>query len=293
MWQTSRASRLRWTDKWDLIEPGMQESPINQDVGSEYSRPLKLVIRAPQATNMTGNVNTTITGNTASTSPVAHKSLVPHWSYEKNSIAVAIAISVVAVLGLITLVTLFVQKVRRSWGRRQEEKIDYADPRFRAFHASGDAENGMCERKLSRESVMFSKGNSAPKEYVVEQQGDRITRVVCAGKKDAPKALDSVDKPSQQQESSVEPPSSELPVKNDHDDSTSQPNVVVPPPLKHASSLKATPTTQQWDSNPEKPSASRRPAGEARRSIIKLASAPGSLFRLPSIKRTTSPIFNS
>lgn len=334
MWQTSRASRLWWTEKWDTADHDTRESILNgfYDGHSVHI----LAIRAPptpvSALNQTDKL--TASNTTTAVKPIStHKSLVPHWSYEKNSIAVAIAISIVTIIAFITLVILFIQKVRRSWRRHKREMNDYAGSRYRVYYGNDSAENGGFEQKFSRESVMFGKDDSNPQEYFVEQDGDKITRVYRAGKIDSTRTFDSVGKSQEQLNQSQEqqqqqqppapaPPTQETPVSTTnavdsvdsvtpgnpvepvsevqpHTDITvrersgsiPKPVIVVPPPLKHVSSLKATRVTQPLENRPERPSLIPKSRSEARRSLIKLATDPASLFRLPSIKKTTSPIY--
>lgn len=323
MRQSSRASQLWWTEIWD--DSVACESILRGlDVPGSTSHPL--VIRASvSALNETDKVtvnNTIPANNVTSALPKAHKTLVPHWSYEKNSIAVAIVISVVTVIAFVTLSILFVQKVRRSWRRHKNDRNDYASSRYRVYYTNDSTEKGL-KGKYSRESVMFGKddsNDSTRQEYFVEQDGDKITRVYREGKNDSTRTFDSVVSPQIQQHQQPEPESyapqetpvsasntvdkadpvspvsgvqSEIPITvRARSGSFPKPVVVVPPPLKQISSLKAATITQPLDPLPEKrASFIPKSRSEARRSLIKLATDPGLLFRLPSIKKTTSPIY--
>ncbi|KAI9041560.1 uncharacterized protein KD926_006634 [Aspergillus affinis] len=319
MGQTSRAPLLWRMEEWKSNDVVIRESILNRIHVPGHSLH-RLAIRAPptptSALNQTVKVtasNTTTANKPSPTQTKTHISLVPHWSYEKNSIAVAIVISVVTVIAVTTLVILLIQKVRRSWKRHKSEQKDYAGSRYRVYYLNDSAENGGLEHKFSRESVMFSKDASG-QEYLVEQDGDKITRVYRAGKNDSSRTFDSVGKPQepQQQQPPATPvqttlmssagivdlaqpvsevqPNKPLTVRG-RSGSIPKPIVVVPPPLKHVTSLKATPVTQPPDLIPERPSFIPKSRSEARRSLIKLATDPSSLFRLPSIKKTTSPIY--
>ncbi|PLB43949.1 hypothetical protein P170DRAFT_430945 [Aspergillus steynii IBT 23096] len=322
MWQRSRASRLWWTENWKPVDSATRESRLKR-FDDRYDLHT-LAIRAPPTPTSASNATTT--SNLPSAPAKTHHSLVPHWSYEKNSIAVAIVISVVTAIAFITLAILFVQKVRRSWRRHKREIKDYSGSRYRVYYMNDSAENGGLEDKFSRESVMFGKDDSAPQEYFVEQEGDVVTRVYRAGKSDSTRTFDSVGKPreqqqeQQQQQSAPEQPTpQEIPVETvnaidpvdpvnpdepvseaqpdtvltvrENSKSISQPVVVVPPPLVHVSSSEAAPVTQPPDPLPEKPSFIPKTRNEARRSLVKLAADAGLLFRLPSIKKTTSPFY--
>ncbi|KAH8425810.1 uncharacterized protein LDX57_003554 [Aspergillus melleus] len=324
MGQTSRAP-LSWRrEERESNDLAIRENILNRLNVPGYSHH-PLAIRAPpppaSASNQTVKVaasNTTTASKLSPTPTKAHISLVPHWSYEKNSIAVAIVISVVTVIAFTTLVILLVQKIRRSWKRHKSEKKDYAGSRYRVYYLNDSAENGGLEHKFSREPVMFSKDDPTAREYLVEQDGDKITRVYHAGNNDSSRTFDSLGKPQEPQQQQQPPaPPVQIPQETAVSTATTvdpaqpvpevqpdkpltvrgrsgsipKPIVVVPPPLKHASSLKATPVTQPPDPLPERPSFIPKSRSEARRSLIKLATDPGSLFRLPSIKKTTSPIY--
>ena len=140
MWQRSRASRLWWTENWKPVDPDIRESLLKGFDDRYYLH--ILAIRAPPTPTSASNATTA--SNLPSTPAKSHHSLVPHWSYEKNSFAVAIVISVVTAIAFITLVILFVQKVRRSWRRHKREMKDYSGSRYRVYYMN-DSELLLCQ----------------------------------------------------------------------------------------------------------------------------------------------------
>lgn len=116
------------------------------------------------------------------------KSLIPHWSYKKSSIAAASIFSAVALIAVIFLAVIYIRRLRRSWKQRQIEKANrknaaaysstrtsysaipmsedsiVTEPKFANAEAADD-EWG----KGDREELMFSRTCSPSKSPVVEQ----------------------------------------------------------------------------------------------------------------------------
>ncbi|UDD63178.1 hypothetical protein AFCA_010453 [Aspergillus flavus] len=124
-----------------------------------------------------------------------HNNLVPHWSYEKSSLAAACVFSGITVLGIIFLSVLTVRKIRRSWKRHKREKQDYAAFKNRIEVNKNNRDLNACfitESKSSRESMMYSRDNSPSGGYVVEQTGGSVTRVYREGNNVSSHTFDSI-----------------------------------------------------------------------------------------------------
>ncbi|GAB1196260.1 hypothetical protein APSETT444_005529 [Aspergillus pseudonomiae] len=232
-----------------------------------------------------------------------HNNLVPHWSYEKNSLAVACVFSAITVLGIIFLGVLSVRKIRRSWKRHKREKQDYAAFKHRIDLNRSNGDSNAClitERKSSRESMMYSRDSSPSGGYVVEQTGGSVTRVFREGNNVSSQTFDSIgaspEKRSPPRENKRAPggrADSRTPSGKGRAGSIPRPIVVVPSPLRHVSSQKATPVMQL--TGPGTPDSEQSPVSLASpqdTELVGRTSNRNSLFRLPSIKKSISPLFS-
>ncbi|BAE64244.1 unnamed protein product [Aspergillus oryzae RIB40] len=183
-----------------------------------------------------------------------HNNLVPHWSYEKNSLAAACVFSGITVLGIIFLSVLTIRKIRRSWKRHKREKQDYAAFKNRIEVNKNNRDLNACfitESKSSRESMMYSRDNSPSGGYVVEQTGGSVTRVYREGNNVSSHTFDSIcaspEKRSPPREIKRTPggrADSRTPSGKGRAGLIPRPIVVVPSPLRHVYSQKATPVMQ-------------------------------------------------
>lgn len=149
------------------------------------------------------------------------------------SLAAAIIVTTFAGLGLVFVLVLGFIKCRRYWTRRQRKKK--GDLAFRCSAACSSEANSSWKMTASRESLMFDANPSSSVRYLVEQDGDAVTRVFQTSSANAlsTKAGD----PSKRLSTSEWLPDKE------HRVSTRKP-IVVPSSLKHISSLKAVPMAE-------------------------------------------------
>ncbi|KAE8135492.1 hypothetical protein BDV38DRAFT_284925 [Aspergillus pseudotamarii] len=232
-----------------------------------------------------------------------HNNLVPHWSYQKNSLAVACVLSAITVLAIIFLSVLTVRKIRRSWKRHKRERKDYDAFKHRTdVNKSNRNSNACCitKSKSSRESMMYSRDNSPSGGYVVEQTGGSVTRVYREGNNVSSQTFDSIGASPEQRSPPCENKrtlggraDSRTPSGKGRAGSIPRPIVVVPSPLRHVSSQKATPVMQSTSSStpdseqpPVSPASLQDPEPAGR------TSNRNSLLRLPSIKKSISPLFS-
>ncbi|OGM44084.1 hypothetical protein ABOM_007306 [Aspergillus bombycis] len=263
-------------------------------------KPTKTV-KAP-STRIDGLLKRSAEGPPRSTT--THNNLVPHWSYEKNSLAVACVFSAITVLGIIFLGVLSVRKIRRSWKRHKREKQDDTAFKLRIDMSKSNRDSNACfitESKSSRESMMYSRDSSPSGGYVVEQTGGSVTRVFREGNNVSSQTFDSIgaspEKMSPPRENKRAPggrADSRTPSGTGRAGSIPRPIVVVPSPLRHVSSQKATPVMQP--TGPSTPDSEQSPVSPASpqdtEPVGSRSSKRNSLFRLPSIKKSISPLFS-
>ncbi|PLN79435.1 hypothetical protein BDW42DRAFT_172797 [Aspergillus taichungensis] len=149
------------------------------------------------------------------------------------NLAAAIIVTTFAALGLIFVLVLGVIKCRRYLTRRQRKKKGDLALKYSAT-CSSDA-NSSWKMTASRESLMFDAKPSSSVRYLVEHDGDAVTRVFQTSSTNAlsTKAGD----PSKRLSTPGWLPERE------HRVSTGKP-IVVPSSLKHISSLKAVPMAE-------------------------------------------------
>ncbi|KAB8278190.1 hypothetical protein BDV30DRAFT_204214 [Aspergillus minisclerotigenes] len=232
-----------------------------------------------------------------------HNNLVPHWSYEKNSLAAACVFSGITVLGIIFLSVLTVRKIRRSWKRHKREKQDYAAFKNRIEVNKNNRDLNACfitESKSSRESMMYSRDNSPSGGYVVEQTGGSVTRVYREGNNVSSHTFDSIgaspekrSPPREIKRTPVGRADSRTPSGKGRAGLIPRPIVVVPSPLRHVSSQKATPVMQPTSPSTLDSEQSLMPPASAHDTKpVGRTSSRNSLLRLPSIKKSISPLFS-
>ncbi|KAB8077425.1 hypothetical protein BDV29DRAFT_153809 [Aspergillus leporis] len=234
-----------------------------------------------------------------------NNNLIPHWSYEKSSFAAACVFSGIAALALIFLAYLAIRKISRSWKRHKRELRDFTAYKHR-IHLSNDGRDSniciMTESKSSRDSLMYSR-DTPSLGYVVEQTGGSVTRVYREGNNVSTRTFDSIGASSEKTILARKSPKAperrsdaRTPSGKGRAGSIPRPIVVVPSPLKHVSSLRATPVlplTASEELDSEQSPISRVSRNDTEVGSSYVASGSKSLFRLPSIKRTVSPLFGS
>ncbi|PYI03293.1 hypothetical protein BO78DRAFT_198866 [Aspergillus sclerotiicarbonarius CBS 121057] len=229
---------------------------------------------------------------------------IPHWSYQKSSIAAACIFTAITVMAFIFLAILSVKKIKRSWERHKRERRNYAASRYSALSLFEDGHKMDSTRgnQTSRETLMFSRSRSPTSTYVVEQEGTSVTRVFRASKSASTLALDlpgsalGDESPTSQLKLIPERPVSAIkPSRHERHGSKARSIVVVPSPLKPVASFSVKPMThrsepaQSFERTPLSPGneAEDIPSSRKRESF-----GANSLFKLPSIQRTISPLFS-
>lgn len=117
-------------------------------------------IQAARIPTTTTRTNSTATLTTTSQSAThTHKSLIPHWSYEKSCIAAASIFSTVAIVAIIFLTVVYIRRLKRAWTRYKTEKRNRKPSTYRIIPASEDSlsklsqspssENRRCASQMS------------------------------------------------------------------------------------------------------------------------------------------------
>ncbi|PKY07497.1 hypothetical protein P168DRAFT_97272 [Aspergillus campestris IBT 28561] len=99
----------------------------------------------------------------------------PNGSDRIPSLAAAIIVTTFAGLGFTFVLVLGIIKCRRYWTRRQRKKK--GDLAFRYSVTCSSEANSSWKMTASRESLMFDANPSSSVRYLVEQDGDAVTRV--------------------------------------------------------------------------------------------------------------------
>ncbi|PWY81884.1 hypothetical protein BO70DRAFT_362318 [Aspergillus heteromorphus CBS 117.55] len=216
-------------------------------------------------------------------------------------------------MALIFLGVLSIRKMKRSWERHKREKREYAASRYSALPMMEEAqkEKPTSEQQMSRETLMFSRSRSRSSTYVVEQEGPSVTRVYRASKSVSTLALDTPG-PAAGETGSVtqlntipeRPASTFKALRHERHGSIPKSPVVVPSPLKPVPSfsvrpiihrseapeiLERTPLSLESEAVVESPVSKKR---ESKRDSKRESFGANSLFRLPAIQRTMSPLFS-
>lgn len=219
------------------------------------------------------------------------QALVKDWKYEKGSIAASSIFSAVALAALILLTVTLVKKFRRRQRRKREGDNDPLE-----------------EARRKRESLMFCRNTSA-RSYMIEEQNDgQIVRVFCTSRNKPRTSI--VGAPLQNIKSaamSVKTGASRrFGVLSDADNGRSGPIakkiVVVPSPLRSVVSRTAVPGSQDGSTlgteiphTPATPANLKYPELDQDTTEAELTPSQSfrrSLFRLPSIKPSNSPLFS-
>ncbi|XRM41505.1 hypothetical protein ABZX51_004767 [Aspergillus tubingensis] len=230
-----------------------------------------------------------------------NRNWIPHWSYQKSSIAAACIFTAVTVMALTFLAILSIKKAKRSWERHKREKQDYANSGYSALTLleEGHKMTATSSKQISRETLMFSRSRSPSSTYLIEQDGPSVTRVYHTSKSVSTITLDSPSSTLGDAGSTTElnaiperPASALKRSRHERHGSKARSIVVVPSPLR-AFSVK--PMIHHTDPAYalERTSLNVEHEGGDVPSSSKRDSAGGnSLFKLPAIQRTMSPLFS-
>ncbi|PWY83214.1 hypothetical protein BO94DRAFT_557864 [Aspergillus sclerotioniger CBS 115572] len=233
-----------------------------------------------------------------------NRNWIPHWSYKKSSIAAACIFTAITVMAFIFLAILSIRKIKRSWERHKRERLNYASSRYSTLCLLEDGHKmeSTGSKQSSRESLMFSRNRSPSSTYVVEQEGTSVTRVYRASKNVSTLALDLPsshlgDGSSTPQLSSIpeRPVNALRPSRHERHGSKAKSIVVVPSPLKPVASFSVKPMThrsepaESFERTPLRPDSE---AGDTPSNNKRESFGANSLFKLPAIQRTMSPLFS-
>lgn len=126
-------------------------------------------------------ISTTPTNITIATpEPTSNsKSLIPHWSYKKSSIAAASIFSTIAFAAFIFLLVMYIRRLRRAWNKRKLERQKRIESVYSSIPVSEDNIASdpklVSERKSDRDSFSFS-GSRTPSAYIDEDSGSMTSR---------------------------------------------------------------------------------------------------------------------
>jgi hypothetical protein len=241
-----------------------------------------------------GSVNDTKAGNSTLAKPP--KSPATQWSTDKASIAASTLFAAFATTAFIFMIVLCVKRYRKRWRRKKMGNADLIAAE---------------EKKRKRESQMFCRNQ--PRTYVIEQnRNGEVTRVLCTGNRSpgigSPLETVSSIQPDMRIEATRH--LAELCNTNSgRSGSIPQPVVIVSPPLEPVisraavHSTQATETTESIDQDHRTGSSKSSETTvspileptEPKQSTTDSSTSSGtrrmSLFRLPPIRQSMSPLF--
>lgn len=148
--------------------PALIASNTNASITATQTAPTKV-----------SNVTTTITINPPPPTSTS-KSLIPNWSYKKSSIAAASIFSAVALIAVAFLATMYIRRLKRRWDQHKNAKRNRKkefDSAYSAIPLSDDnltseaklAAMGEGKKSSDRESLMFSRSYSPSMAYTVDE----------------------------------------------------------------------------------------------------------------------------
>ncbi|KAF7180100.1 hypothetical protein CNMCM7691_009266 [Aspergillus felis] len=289
------------------------QSSIGMETRAESTKSHRLASKKTQCTcTPTAVYKRTVSSTADSVTPTpSHKSFLPHWSYKKSSIAAAVVFIVITTVAFIALTVLLIRRLRQSWKRYKKRKRDYANSKYAAISPLDDniatySFGSTPKTRRSRELSISDKTRPTAKTYVAEEATrlEAVTRALCANADAMPVSpLGSFAAPKQsearlpQASVSERPGKSELPTDPWRAGFVPK-QVVVVSPLNRMVSGKA--AEIGWQSSlrtidelslPEPQAGPQRPHRNARREVGNQTPSTDQLFRLPSIERSTSPLF--
>lgn len=190
--------------------------------------------------------------------PTPHN-LIPHWNYQKHSVAAACIFVIVIIVAFAVLMALYFKKVKMFFQRRSRERRSYLAPKYNAIGTNSDAMTSNAhlnkESKPTRGTFSFDFGISRPPSpgFVVEEDPKlgSVTRVYRASRADISDDLDPA--PSPPHVSFEGGKLVCLPKAPGNAgklcDSVQKPVIVAPPPLLHVASMSA--KTEEMPPSPE------------------------------------------
>ncbi|GKZ70629.1 hypothetical protein AnigIFM50267_006289 [Aspergillus niger] len=226
---------------------------------------------------------------------------IPHWSYQKSSIAAACIFTAVTVMALTFLAILSIKKARRSWERHKREKRYYASSGYSALSLleEGHEMTSTSSKQISRETLMFSKSRSPSSTHLVKQAGPSVTRVYHASKSVSTITLDFPGSTLEHAGSTTElnaiperPASALKRSRHERHGSKARSIVVVPSPLRAFSVKPMIHHTDPFHSLERTPLNVEHEGGSVPSSSKRDSAGGNSLFKLPAIQRTMSPLFS-
>ncbi|CAK39849.1 hypothetical protein M747DRAFT_361820 [Aspergillus niger ATCC 13496] len=230
-----------------------------------------------------------------------NRNWIPHWSYQKSSIAAACIFTAVTVMALTFLAILSIKKAKRSWERHKREKRYYTNSGYSALSLleEGHEMTSTSSKQLSRETLMFSKSRSPSSPLFVEQDGPSVTRVYQASKSVSTITLDSPSSTLGHAGSTTElnaiperPASALKRSRQERHGSKARSVVVVPSPLRAFSVKPMIHHTDPFRSLERTPLNVEHEGGSVPSSSKRDSAGGNSLFKLPAIQRTMSPLFS-
>ena len=134
--------------------------------------------------------------------PTPHN-LIPHWNYQKHSVAAACIFVIVIIVAFAVLMALYFKKVKMFFQRRRRERRSYLAPKYNAIGTTSDAMTSNVhlskESKPTRGTFSFDFGisRSPSPGFVVEEDPKlgSVTRVYRASRADISDDLDPAPSP--------------------------------------------------------------------------------------------------
>ncbi|RJE24272.1 hypothetical protein PHISCL_03381 [Aspergillus sclerotialis] len=324
-------SQSSMTETSDPIQSGPIVEPISttpEDADGTEANELDFSTITPIAALVpTNSSHSAIISNTPSNITITtpsptkpSKSLIPHWSYKKSSIAAAVIFSTIAFAAFIFLLVMYIRRLRRAWNKRKLERQKRITSSYSSIPLSEDnptidpklVSEGKSEGKSDRESFMFSGSLTNSSAYVFdEDRGSMLTRPSCMNSSSAVTLdqMEGISQASSDRAKAVLAPVNLATLDRQYDPhllssqrrgSLAKSIVVVPSPLNPVAPLSARTSSVIYEQsalhNPHVAShAPLQQAVDARKSQESAGSwtsgDSNKLKLLPSIERSSSPIF--
>ena len=244
------------------------------------------------------------------------KSLIPHWSFKKSSIAAAVIFSTIAFAAFIFLFVMYIRRLRRAWNKRKLERQKRSGSSYSSIPLSEDSfpmdPKPVSEGKSDRQPFMF-RGNRTPSmAYVFDEDKESTMNPPSGMNSSSAVTLDKMEGISQassDRDKAFLAPVNLATLDRQYDPhllssqrrgSLAKSIVVVPSPLNQVAPLSARTSSVIYEQvalhNPHvTPHASSRQAVDPRKSQESAGSSTSgdsnNLKLLPSIQKSSSPIF--
>lgn len=306
------------TENTEELEPNDSKLPIMTRKATSQITPTNTSHGAILSSSA---ANITITTQTPTSTP---KSLIPHWSYKKSSIAAASIFSSIALAAFIFLLVMYIRRLKRARRQKKLERQKRIGSSYSSIPLTEDHNlaplepKPAAEGKSDRDSLMFSSGSRSPSvPFVFDEEKSLISRAFRMDTTGAPSAaileqVGGLSRSSLDRANASLAPVNLATLDRQYDplllssqrrESLAKPIVVVRPPLNPIVPLSASTSSaadeQVAPHNPHVVSSASQYQlrGDQRRSMDRdsgessKSAKSNRLALLPSIQRSSSPIF--